>query len=84
MDATGEDGERYEIKGRRLAGRNPSRQLSAMRDLDDDGFDVLVVDIVRRRSTYIDDTNSHRFMLQDNVWDAPQIIDATARLRAIL
>ncbi len=101
MDATGEDGERYQIKGRCLAGRNPSRQLSAIRDLDDDGFDVLAavlfdnvhrivraalipVDIVRRRSTYIDHTNSHRFMLQDNVWDAPQAIDATARRRAIL
>jgi len=101
VDATGEDGKRYQIKGRRLAGRNPSRQLSAIRDLDDEGFDVLAavlfdgvygivraalipVDVVRRRSTYIEHTNSHRFMLQDNVWDAPQVIDATARLRAIL
>ena len=99
LDATGENGTRYQIKGRRLAGRNPSRQLSAIRDLD--GFDVLAavlfdkvygivraalipVDVVRRRSTYIDHTNSYRFMLQDNVWDAPQVIDATARLRAIL
>ena len=41
MDATGEDGKRYQIKGWRLAARNPSRQLSAIRDLDDDGFGVL-------------------------------------------
>ena len=45
---------------------------------------LIPVDVVRRRSTYIEHTNSHRFMLQDNVWDAPQVIDATARLRAIL
>ena len=45
---------------------------------------LIPVDIVRRRSTYIEHTNSHSFMLQDNVWDAPQVIDATARLRAIL
>jgi len=45
---------------------------------------LIPVDIVRRRSTYIDHTNRHRFILQDNVWDAAEVIDATARLRAIL
>ena len=41
-DAHGEDGRRYQIKGRRL-GRHttPSRQLSAIRDLDDRPFDIL-------------------------------------------
>lgn len=99
LDATGEDGKRYQIKGRRLAGRNPSRQLSAIRDLD--GFDVLAavlfddvyrivraalipVDIVRRRATCIDHTHSYRFMLQDNVWDVSKVVDATVWLRAIL
>ena len=99
LDATGEDGTRYQIKGRRIAGRNPSRQLSAIRSLD--GFDVLAavlfddvyrivraalipVGVVRRRSTHQPHTNSYRFMLQDNVWDAPQVIDSTARLRVVL
>ena len=99
LDATDKDGKRYQIKGRRLTGRNPSRQLSAIRDLD--GFDVLAavlfdgvyrvvraalipVGVVRHRSTYTGHTNSYRFMLRDNVWDAPEVIDATARLRAIL
>ena len=40
--------------------------------------------VVRHRSTYTGHTNSYRFMLRDNVWDAPEVIDATARLRAIL
>lgn len=41
FDATGKDGMRYQIKGRRLHRhrRSKSRQLSAIRDLD--GFDIL-------------------------------------------
>ena len=97
LDATGEDGKRYQIKGRRLTS-NRSRQLSAIRDLD--GFDVLAavlfdnvyrvvraalipVDVVRRHSIYTGHTNSFRFLLRDNVWDESEVIDATARLRAI-
>ena len=44
FDARDSDGRRYEIKGRRLDGRNPSRQLSAIRaltivlDRDEDGI----------------------------------------------
>jgi len=41
FDATGEDGTRYQIKGRRIHKRNKSRQLSAIRDLVGDHFDVL-------------------------------------------
>lgn len=95
FDAIGNDGKRYQIKGRRLTGSNPSRQLSAIRGLDD--FDVLAavlfnelysvvraclipVDVVRRRATYVARTNSHRFMLQDVVWDEPEVVDVTGRL----
>jgi hypothetical protein len=39
FDATGEDGTRYQIKGRRIHRRNGSRQLSAIRDPN--GFDIL-------------------------------------------
>ena len=97
LDATGEDGTRYQIKGRRLTRRNQSRQLSAIRDLD--GFDVLAavlfdelyrvvraalipVGVVRLYSTFTAHTNSYRFLLRDEVWDADQVIDATDRLRA--
>ena len=98
FDATGSDGTRYQIKGRRIHRRNTSRQLSAIRDFD--GFDTLAavlfddrfcitraalipVPLVRDRSTYVKHTNSHRFMLRDEVWDVPGVIDVTERLRAI-
>lgn len=41
FDATGEDGTRYQIKGRRVHRRNKSRQLSAIRNLSSRPFDVL-------------------------------------------
>ncbi len=40
-DAKDSQGRRYEIKGRRLTRQNPSRQLSAIRDLDAKHFDFL-------------------------------------------
>ena len=36
------DGKKYEIKGRRITKRNPSTQLSVIRDLDSCHFDYLV------------------------------------------
>ena len=41
-DATDSRGRKYEIKGRRPTLSNPSRQLSAIRDLDGGHFDFLV------------------------------------------
>jgi hypothetical protein len=41
FDALGNDGTRYQIKGRRLTESNPSRQLSAIRDLAGEHFDYL-------------------------------------------
>lgn len=41
FDATGVDGIRYQIKGRRIHHRNKSRQLSAIRNLPNRPFDVL-------------------------------------------
>lgn len=98
FDATGGDGIRYQIKGRRIHHRNKSRQLSAIRDLD--GFDILAAvlfdddyrvtraalipaAIVRDRSTYIEHTNSHRFLLRDGILDSPDVIDVTERLRGV-
>jgi len=40
-DAKDKKGVRYQIKARRLTAFNASRQLSAIRKLDDDPFDVL-------------------------------------------
>lgn len=41
VDAYGSDGKRYQIKARRLTQRNPSRQLGALRNLDEGMFDIL-------------------------------------------
>lgn len=98
FDATGDNGTRYQIKGRRVHRRNKSRQLSAIRDLD--GFDTLAAvlfdddyrvmraalipsEIVRVRSTYVERTNSHKFLLRDGIWDASGVVDVTDRLRAV-
>jgi hypothetical protein len=40
-DATDTHGRKYEIKGRRLTSHNTSRQLSAIRGLDENHFDFL-------------------------------------------
>lgn len=42
-DATDKRGRRYEIKARRLTKENPSRQLSAIRDMDGAHFDFLAI-----------------------------------------
>lgn len=98
FDATDGAGMRYQIKGRRIHRRNPSRQLSAIRDLD--GFDVLAAVLfdddynivraalvpagtVKERSTYVGHTNSHKFMMKDGIWSEPDVLDVTERLRAV-
>jgi hypothetical protein len=98
FDATNEDGTRYQIKGRRIHRRNKSRQLSALRSLDgfdvlaavlfDDHYRIwraalIPASVVRERSTYIEHTNSHKFLLRDAVWDDASVIDVTDRLRAV-
>jgi hypothetical protein len=40
-------------------------------------------DIVKTRADYVEHTNSHKFMLRDDVWDAPGVRDVTAELRAV-
>jgi hypothetical protein len=100
-DATGPDGTRYQIKGRRIHRRNKSRQLSAIRDLErghfhvlagvlfDDDFNVMKAALipaalVAERSTFIARTNSNRFMLRDDVWNAPGVRDVSAEIAAAM
>lgn len=100
-DATGSDGTRYQIKGRRIHQRNKSRQLSAIRDIKGGHFDVLAgvlfdddfsvtkaslipVAFVIKRSTFIAHTNSNKFMLRDDVWNAPGVRDVTAEIAAAM
>src|SRR5664280_1734250 len=42
FDSTDKNGVKYEIKARRVTPENPSRQLSAIRNLDGKHFDFLV------------------------------------------
>ncbi len=100
-DATGPDGTRFQIKGRRVHRRNPSRQLSAIRDLAGGHFDVLagvIFDddfcvvraaliprgVVEARSTYVAHTNSHKFILREDVWSAAGVRDVTAEVAAAM
>ena len=96
FDATDDAGKRYQIKARRLHRRNKSRQLSAIRDYDgfdflaavlfDDDYRVLraaqiPVAVVRMRATPDTHTASYRFMLTDDVWCEPGVVDVTELLR---
>lgn len=100
LDATGPDGTRYQIKGRRVTAHNGSRQLSAIRDLDCKHFDELAGVLFREdyrvlraalvprsvvcdRATFVARTNSHKFFLRDDVWEAPGVRDVTEVLRAV-
>lgn len=98
FDAIGDEGVRYQIKGRRVHRRNKSRQLSAIRNLQ--GFDILAAvlfdddyrimraalipaALVSENSKYIEHTNSHKFLLRDAIWKFPGVEDATERLREV-
>lgn len=92
FDATGDNEVRYQIKGRRVHRRNKSRQLSAIRDLQgfdvlaavlfDDDYRIMraaliPAKLVSENSTYIEHTNSHKFLLRDAIWNLPEVKDAT-------
>jgi hypothetical protein len=100
IDAVGVDGLRYQIKGRRANGFNKSRQLSDIRDMEGNHFDVLAGvlfnedytvsraalvphTVALERSTYVKHTNGHRFLLRDDIWNAPGVRDVTMELRAV-
>jgi hypothetical protein len=100
IDAVDSGGIRYQIKGRRITRFNNSRQLSAIRDLAGEHFDVLAGilfkedytvmkaaliphSVALERATFVEYTNSHKFMLRDDVWSAAGVRDVTAELRAV-
>lgn len=98
FDATDAEGIRYQIKGRRLHQLNTSRQLSAIRDMDGFDvlagvlFDAAFVvsraalipsAVVSDRSKFTKHTNSHRFMLRDDIWTADGVVDVTANLQQV-
>ncbi|MCE9649710.1 MAG: hypothetical protein K8R18_08820 [Parvibaculum sp.] len=98
FDAMDGSGTRFQIKGRRIHKRNKSRQMSAIRDLTgfdflaavlfDDDYRIMraaliPATVVTNRATLVEYTNSHKFILRDDVWDAPGVVDATERLRIV-
>lgn len=99
FDATDAKGIRYQIKGRRLNQLNTSRQLSAIRDLSgfdvlagvlfDSAFVVsraalIPTEVVRDRSKFSQHTNSYRFLLCDDIWNAAGVVDVTANLLSVM
>ena len=53
-----------------------------------EGYTVLRAAIIPRtliteRAAFVARTNSHKFMLRDDVWDAPGVRDVTDQLRAL-
>lgn len=89
-DAKDRQGIRYQIKGRRLARHNRSRQLNIERKpfdklaglLMDETFQVIRAaiipfSVVRDQTTYSAHANYWRFLLRDQVWDAPGVRDVT-------
>jgi hypothetical protein len=39
--------------------------------------------VALERAKFVERTNSHRFLLQDDVWSAPGVQDVTAALKAV-
>lgn len=39
--------------------------------------------VVEARATFVSHTNSHKFILNDDVWSAEGVRDVTAELRAV-
>ena len=100
IDATGDNGARYQIKGRRMTRHNKSRQMGAIRDFPGKHFEFLAAvlfaedyevfraaivpyAVVETRAKFIEHTNSHKFILRDDVWTVPEVRDVTAELRAV-
>ena len=98
FSASDDRGVRYQIKGRRFHRRNKSRQLSAIRDLDgfdtlaavlfDEKYRVwraalVPNEVVRERCKFVRHTNSHKFMLSDDVWKDGRVKDVTGELRTV-
>jgi hypothetical protein len=99
VDAIGGDGLRFQIKGRRLTKNRSRQlgAIRALDGehfdflagvLFDDTYGVLRAALipyatVKLRATYVAHTNSHKFILHDDVWRAEGVRDVTAELAAV-
>jgi hypothetical protein len=39
--------------------------------------------VAMERATFVERTNSHRFLLRDEIWNAPGVCDVTTELHAV-
>jgi hypothetical protein len=100
FDAIAANGEKYQIKGRRMTRHNKSRQLGAIRDFQGRHFEFLAgvifsedyavqraalipYAVVEARAKFIAHTNSHKFLLHEDVWKADGVFDVTEKLRFV-
>jgi hypothetical protein len=98
-DATAKNGDKFQIKSRRLTRHNKSRQLSFIRRLPEKHFDYLAGilfnedfnifraaliphRLIEPRSRFSKHSNGWLFLLKDETWDLPGVIDVTGDLRA--
>ena len=99
IDAIGSDGLRFQIKGRRLTKNRSRQLgairaldgehfdfLAAV--LFDEKYDVQRAVLiphatVKLRATFVAHTNSHKFVLHEDVWLAEGVRDVTAELAAV-
>jgi hypothetical protein len=99
VDAIGSDGLRFQIKGRRLTKNRSRQLgairafdgehfdfLAGV--LFDETYGVLRAALipygtVKLRATYVAHTNSHKFILHDDVWRAEGVRDVTSELAAV-
>lgn len=44
---------------------------------------IIPYSVAVERASFVERTNSHKFFLRDDVWDAPNVRDVTAELRAV-
>jgi hypothetical protein len=96
-DATDKAGHRIQIKARRIVGngsrqlgsirglaRDPFDKLAAVlfaKDLSVMRAAILPLGVVKALSAFVPHTNSHKLMLEDNVWKVPGVEDVTGPIR---
>jgi hypothetical protein len=93
-DATNDEGIRYQIKFKRLMSPNDTRQLNAIKGLEQRKFDFLIgvlfdIDMTIYRAALIPfhtvaakADQAKLFMLTNKVWDIEGVIDITDKLKA--
>ena len=45
---------------------------------------IIPPEVVRKRARFVERTNSHKFVLRDDVWNTPGVRDVTPELRAVV